>query len=559
MARTKHVDFYVDQIKNKEIIVNEERHLLVEWIEKNIYPRDDMWFDEETIEDCISFIEKWFFILEPFQKFLISFVFLLYKGKKKVVFNKHFWTLARGAGKNGLASGLSAYLISPRYGVKGYNIGIVATSEEQAMTSVEEVYGVVDDNDTLKKWFKHTATRITSKLNRNWFKYYTSNAKTKDGARLGAIFFDEIHEYVTNDIINVFQSGFGKRAYSRRFYIGTTGHVRDGVFDNLMQRAMDILTGVSDDMSFFPFVCRLDKIQEMENPDLWQKANPMFHEPMSEYAETLKDEVLSDYKDLAYGGDKIEFIVKRMNFDDIDGQENVATKKDIQACNVPLPDLTGQKAIGALDLSSNKDFTSAGVILRDGPMYYWKTYSFVPRSFLNNYKLSVPIEESRGGNEVAWNQTDFQTKRGPLLEVVEEVDIPIEYVVEWFIKQREIYDLNTIVIDWYRQDYAKKALEAEGFEVIVVRKSAMIASSFGLRIQSLFSRGYLNWGINPMMNWYTNNVKVGRDKFDNITFEKKEKKRRKIDGFMAMSLAIWQSDELLEAEPSDFMLEGFWD
>lgn len=559
MARNKHVDFYVNQIRSNEILVNEERQLLVKFIENKIYPREDIWFDNETIDDCISFIEKWFFKLEPWQKFVISFIFLLHKGRKKVVFNKHFWTLGRGGGKNGLASGVSTYLISPRFGVKGYNVGIVATSEEQAMTSIEEVYGVVEDNGSLKKFFKNTATRITSKLNRNWFKYYTSNAKTKDGARLGAIFFDEIHEYVNNDIINVFQSGFGKRAYSRRFYIGTTGYVRDGVYDNLMQRSMDILTGVSDDMSFFPFICKLDSIKEMDDPHLWQKANPMFHEPMSEYAEILKDEVLTDYKDLDYGGDKIEFIVKRMNFDDIDGQGNVAAKKDIQACNVPLPDLRGRKCIGALDLSSNKDFSPAGILFRDGPMYFWKTYSFVPRSFLNNYKLPVPIEESNDSTETPWNQPDFKTKRGPLLEIVEEVDIPIEYIVDWFVKQRELYDLNTIVIDWYRQDYAKKALGEAGFEVIVVRKSKMIAAGFGIRIQSVFSRNQLHWGINPMMNWYTNNVKVGRDRMDNITFEKKEKKRRKIDGFMALSLAMWQSDELLEAAPSDFMLSGFFD
>lgn len=550
MIQQKYVDDYIRQYREGKIILNEERILLIDWIEKKIYPRDDMWFNDEMIEDCIAFIEKWFFKLEPFQKFLIAFVFLFYKGKKKVVFNKHFWTLARGAGKNGLASGLSAYFISPRHNVKGYNVGIVATSEEQATTSVEEVFNAVDDNKPLQKFFRHTFTKITSRLNRNWFKYYTSNAKTKDGARLGCIFFDEIHEYSTNDIIEVFTSGFGKRPYSRQFFIGTTGFVRDGVYDDLMRRSMDILTGKIDDLSFFPFICKLDDIKEVDNQELWQKANPMFHKPMSEYAEILFDEVESAYKDLAYGGDKIKFIVKRMNYSDIDSQNDVASRKDIKAANKKLPDLKGWKAIGSLDFASNKDFVAAGLIFRDNEQYYWKTHSWVCQKFLDNYTLEAPIEE--------WSNPDFETKRGPLLTVVDDVDINIQLIVDWYVKMREVYEFDTIIIDNYRKDIVQKALEAVGFTVIVVYKSKAIAAGIGLRIQSMFSRHLISWGENPLMNWYTNNVWVDRDKFENLTFNKKERVRRKIDGFMAFMLAVWQSDELLDAAPTTFDYDDSW-
>ena len=550
MIHQRYVDDYIKLYRDGKIILNEERILLIDWIEKTIYPRDDMWFNDDMIDDCIQFIEKWFFKLEPFQKFLIAFVFLFYKGKKKVVFNKHFWTLARGAGKNGLASGLSAYFISPRHNVKGYNVGIVATSEEQATTSVEEVFNAVDDHTPLQKFFKHTITKITSKLNRNWFKYYTSNAKTKDGARLGCIFFDEIHEYTTNDIIEVFTSGFGKRPYSRRFFIGTTGFVRDGVYDDLMRRSMDILTGKIDDLSFFPFICKLDDIAEVDKPEAWEKANPMFHSPMSEYAEILFDEVTSDYKDLRYGGDKIKFIVKRMNYSDIDSQNDVASRKDIKATNKPLPDLKGWKAIATLDFASNKDFVAAGLLFRDNDNYYWKTHSWVCQKFLDNYALEAPIEE--------WSKPDFETKRGPLLTIVDDVDINIQLVVDWYVSKRKIYEFDTVIIDNYRKDIVKKALEDAGFNVIVVYKSKAIAAGIGLRIQSMFSRHLISWGVNPLMNWYTNNVWVDRDPYENLVFKKKERVRRKIDGFMAFMLAVWKSDDLLDSAPETFEYDDSW-
>lgn len=550
MIQQKYVDDFIKLFRDGEMTLNEERILLIKWVEEKIYTRNDMWFNDEMIEDCIKFIEKWFFILEPFQKFLIAFVFLFYKGRKKVVFNKHFWTLARGAGKNGLASALSAYFISPRHKVKGYNVGIVATSEDQATTSVEEVYNVVDDNVPLQKYFKHNVSKITCKTNRNWFKYYTSNAKTKDGARLGCIFFDEIHEYTTNDIIEVFTSGFGKRPYSRRFFIGTTGFVRDGVYDDLLRRSMDILTGKIDDLSFFPFICKLDDIKEVDDPAMWEKANPMFHKPMSEYAEILFDEVQSDYKDLPYGGDKIKFIVKRMNYSDIDSQNDVANKKDILLANKPLPDLKGWKAIASLDFASNKDFVAAGLLFRDNDKYYWKTHSWVCQTFLDNYQLEAPIDE--------WSKPDFEKKRGPLLTIVDDVDINIQLVVDYYVSMRQIYDFDTIIIDNYRKDIVQKALEDAGFTVIVIYKSKAIAAGIGIRIQSIFSRQLLSWGTNPMMNWYTNNVWVDRDQYENLVFKKKERVRRKIDGFMAFMLAVWKSDDLLDSSPASFDFDDTW-
>lgn len=551
MINQRYVDAYMKMFDDGLIIVNRERELLFKWVREKIYTRNDFEFDDEQIDDCIAFIEKWFFKLEPFQKFLIAFVFLYHRGKRKVVFNKHFWTMARGAGKNGLMSGISMYLTSSRYGVKGYNVGIVATSEDQATTSVEECYNVIDDHILLQKYFKHNLSKITCRANRNWFKFYTSNAKTKDGARLGCIIFDEIHEYMTNDIIEVFTSGFGKRKHSRRFFIGTTGFVRDGVYDQLMERALSILTGMNSDLTFFPFICRLDDIHDVTDQSFWQKANPMFHEPMSEYAETLFDEVMTDYDDLMYGGDKIKFIVKRMNFDEIDSQQNVAPKKNIDACNVELPDLSGESAIGTLDLSTNKDFTAMGLLFRKEDMYYYDTHTLVPKSFLDNYQVSIPVDE--------WSIASFDGKREPLLTIVHEVDIPIERVVDWFIWKREKYNIKTIVIDYYRKDYAQKALEEAGFEVVVVRKSNAIAAGIGIRIQSLFSRFKLHWGNNPLMNWYTNNVYVYRDNNENVQFGKKGKVRRKTDGFMALLLGVWKSDDLISEAPKDFMFADFWD
>lgn len=549
MKINRHVQDYIDLWRSGKIMLNKERIMLIERLEREYFNRDDIYFNDEQIDNCIDFIESWYFKLQPFQKFLIAFVFLEYKGKKKVVFNRHFWTLGRGGGKNGLASGLSNYFISPMYGVPFYNVGIVATSEEQATTSVDEVYNTIDMNEPLKKFFNHGKAKITGNKTKSWFKYYTSNAKTKDGARLGAIFFDEIHEYVNRKMINVFESGFGKRAYSRRFYIGTDGHVRDGVYDNMMRRAMDWLEGKTKDEQFFPFVCRIDDISELDDPETWQKANPMLHPPLSEYAEILKDEMISDYHDLKYGGDKIEFIVKRLNFSAVDSQQTVATKEEIMACNRHFGNLRGVEGVGGLDLASKKDFIACGVLMKTGEDWNWVTHSFVLKNFLDNYEIQAPIEE--------WAVPT--NDRPALLTIVDDVEIDLTLIVDWFVAAREHYEFDTIVIDAYRSLDVKPVLEAAGFNVVIIYKSRAYQAGIGLSIQTIFARKHLIWGINPMMNWYTYNVKVERDQYDNMVYDKIEKVRRKTDGFMAFTHAFWHASQNFMDAPTEFLLADFWD
>ncbi|MBD7946327.1 hypothetical protein H9650_19685 [Psychrobacillus sp. Sa2BUA9] len=70
--------------------------------------------------------------------------------------------IARGNGKNGLISGLADYFISPGHGIEGYNVDVVANSEDQAETSVKEVYNMKEKNKNfMKTFFSWTKTKIT--------------------------------------------------------------------------------------------------------------------------------------------------------------------------------------------------------------------------------------------------------------------------------------------------------------------------------------------------------------------------------------------------------------
>mgnify|MGYP001256509409 CR=1 FL=1 len=539
MKINKYVKEYIDLYETGKIKLNKERILLIEYLKKYVFPRDDIYFNDEQIENFVRFSEKWYFKLEPFQKFLTAFVFLHYKEDDTVFYEQFFWFMARGAGKNGLISALSHYLISPLHGIPRYNISIVANSEKQAKVSFNEVYDVIGQHQVLQDMFYRTKLEIKSLDTNSILQYHTSNADTKDGLRDGAVIYDEIHQYENFDVVNVFSSGLGKVPNAREFFIGTDGYVRDGFLDKMKERAMNILEGKDFNDPLFPFICKIDDANEVDDPEMWEKANPMFHRPMCAYAKQLFKKVYTQYKQLENNpSGREEFMTKRMNYPEVDLEKSVASWEDILATNRPIPDLKHRTCVGAVDFASIRDFAAVGLLFKVNDDYVWLTHSFVRKGFLDKVKLKPPIKE--------WE------KQG-LLTIVDEPVIQVSYIVDWFVKMREKYGLTRIVADTYRLDLIKTALENEGFEVVYIRNPKAASAKVAPRIETLFANRQLIFGDNPLMRWYTNNVLVKIDKWGNKSYEKKDEVRRKTDGFMAMVYAFWEADNVLDEEV-DFIL-----
>ena len=190
-----YVDEYLRLYHSKQIVLNKDRKQLIQLVEDVILKDDSLYFDNQQIEQCIKFIEKWYFPTKPFQRFIIAFFFLKHKETGLLYYNAYLLLIGRGGGKNGLISGMANYFISELHGIPGYNVSVVANSEEQAMTSITEVYNTVNSEPTLQKAFKAGVSQIKSKQTNSIFKFRTSNGNTKDGLRDGCVIFDEIHQY----------------------------------------------------------------------------------------------------------------------------------------------------------------------------------------------------------------------------------------------------------------------------------------------------------------------------------------------------------------------------
>lgn len=552
MIKQKYVDEYIELFESGKIKLNKERIMLIDYLKKHVLSRDDIYFDEKQIDQCIRYCEKWFFPFEPFQKFITAFLFLKYKETDRLFYRRILIMMGRGGGKNGYISAVSNYLQSELHGVKNYGISIVANTEDQAKTSFEEVYNVINENERLQKSFHLTKLRITNKKTKSFLRFRTSNPDSKDGGREGMVVFDEIHMYTDGKTVRVMRGGLGKVPYPREMYIGTDGFVREGFLDRMKAQAMRILKGEVPDANMFPFICKLDDADEVDDFSMWEKANPMFCEPMNEYAVNLFETVKEEYYELAEDpSGREEFMTKRMNIPEEDIEKSVASWDEIWATGYvthpdddeqilrEVPDVSNKVCVGGLDYARIKDFASVGLLFKVKDDYIWKTHSFVRREFLKTVKVKAPIKE--------WEE------RG-LLTIVDGPVIDIQHIVNWFVEMREYYGLTTIVADMFRLDLVKQALEDEGFELEFIRNPRAIHSLLAPRVETLFAKKKIIFGDNPLMRWATNNVYVKIKPDGNKEYWKKDELTRKTDPFQAFIHALFKADEIL-VEEEEFILD----
>lgn len=488
--------------------------------------------EREKIDRAVELMEQYFeMTLFPWERFIVACVHCFDDRNDTVIFDEYLVVMGRGNGKNGFISALIWYLTSAAHGVQGYNVDIIANSEGQARTSFDDVYNIIqtDKSGKLKKQFDAKKSVITNFITHSTINYNTANARTKDGKRSACLVFDELHEYETWDMINVFTSGFGKRKHSRTFYITINGYVRNGVLDEQLKMAEDVLSGKIKDLGLLPLIYMLDDKNEVEEEKNWRKANPSL-----DYLPVLQQQMRKDFVETKYRpSTAVEFLTKRMNRPAQDTFNLVATPEQVNATNRPIPyeDLHGMPCMGAVDYASVKDFCSCGLLFLYQGVYYLIEHTFVCYKALEmeSRHIKFPVEEMAG--------------RG-LITIVKADTIKPEMVAEWFVEKSRDYEILDIKADDYRKALLTQAFEKVGLPLTSVRSGAKTHTTLSPIVDSVFAEHRLVVGDNPTMRWYINNVRQEMDKKGNVQFVKIEPMLRKTDGFFMFLHALNGAEEL---------------
>ena len=545
MSYSEHLTRFTDKIDSGEIRVCKEVSALVDHI-KYCFDTEDIYINETQADKYIALARyfPWGEVFE-WQEFVITLHDCTYWTDSDMPrWPDLFCMIGRGAGKDGTIALESVALASQYNGISAYDVDICANNEEQALRPVLDIVSAFDAPEYQKKlkrfftWKKESVTNLTTK---SIIQGRTNNPKGKDGLRSGIVIFNEIHQYEDYRNINVFTTGLGKKKHPRRSYYTTNGDVREGPLDDILETAEGILFSGDPDNGLLPFICKLDSKEEVDNPDMWEKANPSLpHLP------DLRTEIKKEYAEWKKSPARLPaFMTKRMNIPDSASEIQVTAYDNIKATKAELPDMHGWTCVAGIDYSKITDFASVILHFRQGDVRYDIGHSWLCAKSTDIPRMKCPWKE--------WAQNGRLT-------VVDDVEINPHYITDWLKDAKKNYNIRALAIDDFRFALLAGALEEIGFDCKARKNLKMVRPSDIMRvapvIDSLFANHNLVWGDAPEMRWATNNTKLIRygrnlgqsDDADlgNFVYGKIEGKSRKTDPFMAFVAAMTIEDRIVE-------------
>lgn len=521
-----YIQDYIQSIRSGEVPASREMHQACDYIEGKLN-NPDVFVDTEKIEKAVELIERYFRMkLFPWEKFVLALVHCYYRSSDTLVFTEYLIMMGRGNGKNGFISGVAWYLTTMYHGIPGYNVDIIANSEDQAKTSFEDIYQMLEDTwAKSKKFFYKSKEEIVSLRTRSYIKFNTSNARTKDGKRSACLIFDEIHEYQNSDTIKVFRSGFGKRKHSRTFYITTNGYVRDGVLDDRLRIAHDVLNGEIKNSRLCPLIYKLDDEKEADNKELWVKANPSLP-----YLPTLQLEIEQNFIDKDYDPTVAsDLYTKRFNLPKGNAEIAVTDYSKVKATSRELPKLDGWTCTVGMDYAELSDWAAVNLHFRRGPQRYDINHAWLCTQSKTLQRVKAPWRE--------W------AERG-LVTVVDDVSIHPDLLADYIRLAGQRYNVKMLAMDNYRWTLVSESLRKIGFDAQDKSRVKLVRPSDIMQvepvIQECFDRELFTWGDNPCLRWAVNNTKRVRSSRSlgvdtgNFIYAKIDAKSRKTDPWMAL-------------------------
>lgn len=545
---SKHIQEWIDIVENETYAVCEEQKLLIAHV-KECFANEDIYTDEEQLEKYIDLAKYFpFEVVFPWQKFVIGLHDCTYWRKSGMPrWPDLFCELGRGAGKDGTIAWESTCLTSPYNGIREYNVDICANNEDQAMRPVNDIINAFEAPEhvkKLKKFYRWTKEKVTSLKTGSEIQGKTNNPKGKDGLRSGIVIFNEIHQYEDYKNINVFTTGLGKKKHPRRSYYTTNGDVREGPLDDLLETSEEILRGGEPDNGLLPFICKLNKKEDVYDEANWSMANPSLP-----YLPNLMAEIRKEYHEWKRNPRSLPaFISKRMNIPERAEEMSVADYEIIKSTKKELPNLEKRSCTCGIDFSKITDWASVNLHFREGDNRYDINHSWICLNSKDLPRIKAPWKE--------WAEAGRIT-------LVDDVEIHPKLITDYIQEAKKKYTIKMMAIDDFRFALIGDALKEIGFDMKIHKNLKLIRPSDIMRvapvIDSCFANQWFSWGDAPELRWATNNTKLIRygrkvgqpDDADlgNYVYGKIEAKSRKTDPFMALVASMTVESELPKSRP----------
>ncbi|EME8227514.1 terminase large subunit [Enterococcus faecium] len=393
-----HVQKYIDEVENGNILVCEKIQMAIDRHKKDIErsKRDDFpyYYEPKYTQNIVKFISM---LPDPksgkpnklalFQKFILGMLWGWRRKKDNTKrFRKAYLSLARKQGKSLIVSGIALYcLIYERNPRQARQIYATANKRDQAKIVFNMVKSQLKalrgKSKAIQKFTKVLQNELTT-TDDSFMKPLSADADTLDGLDTLLGIFDEYALSKTTEMMDVIETSMGQQIEPLTIIISTaSSKLNYPMYSIEYQYVTKLLKEEVVGDEYLALCWEQDNAKEVADTDMWIKSNPLME--LSEQKERLtenKKRLLGEGK---AKGSISNVLTKEFNIWVQSSQESYMSEEEWTSAIAPdyikQTDLTGREIYIGVDLSRVNDLTSISWVIpiREESKFFVDSYSFV--------------------------------------------------------------------------------------------------------------------------------------------------------------------------------------
>lgn len=459
--------------------------------------------------------------LDAWQCFILTTVFgWVHKDTGLRRFREAYIEVPRKNAKSTLSSGVALFMLSAD-GEHGAEVYSAATTRDQARIVFDDAKAMAERTPDMRTYLgvailqhsitvAHTASKFTP---------LAAEGSTLDGLNVHFAVIDELHAHKTRAVYDVIDTARGAREQSLLWNITTAGSDRSGICYERRTHVTKVLDRVIADATMFGIIYSIDDNDDPHTAASWAKANPNW------LVSVLRDDMeAASRKAEAMPSALNNFLTKRLNVW-VNGESPWMDMRAWERCadtNLQLSDFDGEKCWGGLDLAQKKDFAAyVKVFNRDGTWYVFT------RLYLNE----LAVSESGNAHLSGWARSGY-------VEVTDGDITDFDVLADDMRADCKRFDMQEIAFDPALSMYFAGKLIDEGLPLVEIAQRALFFTPPLIQVENLVLEKKLKFDGNPVLTWMVSNLVVKVSKFNELRSPTKERPENKIDGPMAMLMAL---------------------
>lgn len=402
--------------------------------------REDIYFDADCVDLAIDFISqiKHFlgksagknFILEPWQQFIVANILgLKWKSTGYRVCTETYIQISRKAGKDAFMAALAVYMMVID-GEASPEIACLANSRDQARILFDYVTNFSKSLDPKGAVIKSFRNYVKMASNNGVVKVFSADASKLDGLNVSMGVIDEYHEAKDRKLYDVIKSSMGMRTQPLMVVITTAGFNLDSPCHDMYKLSLEVLGGIKNDDTFFPFIFQLDVDDDIEDERNWYKCQPNLDVTVTK--DFMRGELVKMKNDST-----AEVGIKTKTFNMWCTSSMVWIKPEVVVSNMQglnLEDYIGYTGVVGVDLGSVNDLTAVSLMIPLAEKKVFFNWSFLPEETYKTHPNKELYDKFiKEGSLIltAGNVTDFDYVANKIREINEIIPVTDVYYDRW--------------------------------------------------------------------------------------------------------------------------------